>query len=463
MKAITRDRKIGRRLGLSFALLLLLLAVVSGVGYWGVKSISGTTFRMLEKDATIAEHAAGLWANIVGMRRFEKDVVLNIDAPGRARDYYAKWSGERNEVEKRIADLEEVAVSREDRKKVRSVKDNLVVYTAGFRKVYALLGDGKITTPSAANAAVDEFKDSTHEMENIAEAFAREANGRMDAVKGLVEAKSSRTVVALAVLSFLVILVLVDNLAYAIAAGRAFERQNLLNEELTRSREQLRDLARDMQSAREEERTAVAREIHDALGQELTVMKMEVSWLEKRLAHGQPSLREKAASVKESIDAAIGTVRRIASELRPGVLDHLGIAAALAWQANSFANRTGIACAVASPETLGGLGKDRETALFRIFQEALTNVARHSGADRVEVALAEDDGAVVLTVADNGKGICGGGGNCGDGVEYPGSLGLIGMRERVRPFGGAIEVEGRDGCGTRLKVRIPFAGKETEA
>ncbi len=455
--------KIGRRLGLSFALLLLMLAVVSGVGYWGVRSISGTTYRTLEQDAHIAEYAAMLQAHVVGMRRFEKDVFLSIGGSARVEEYYGKWTGERDAVGKCIADLERVTVTTADKETVKSVKDNLVQYAAGFATVYARVADGKIGTPSAANAAVNGFKEATHKMERTAEAFASEGNRRMVAAKGRVQATSRRTAAALAVLSLLVILILADNFAYAIDAFRAFERQKLLNEELSRSREQLRDLAREIQSAREAERTAVAREIHDALGQELTVMKMEVSWLEKHLSGDQPSLREKAASVKDSIDAAIGTVRRIASELRPGVLDHLGVAAAIAWQANSFASRTGIACAVSGPERLHGLGRDRETALFRIFQEALTNVARHSGADRVDVGLSDEGGAVVLTVRDNGKGICGGGGNCGEGTVNPGSLGLIGMRERVLPFAGGVEVVGVGGCGTRLTVRIPIKGKETVA
>ncbi len=442
---------------MSFGLLLLLLVVVGGVGYWGVKSISGTTFRMLDQDASIAEHAARLRANIVGMRRFEKDVFLNIGAPARVEAYYAKWSGEKDDVEGRIADLEKVASTEEDRETVKSVKDNLVLYVAGFGRVYGLILDGEIRTPSAANAAIEGFKDATHRMESTAEVFAREGNRRMDAAKPLVEAKTRRTAVALVVLGILAILILADDLAYGIGAVRAFKAQGVLNEELKRSREQLRDLARDIQSAREAERTAVAREIHDELGQELTVMKMEVAWIEKRLPDEQASLRDKAGSVKNAIDAAIGTVRRISSDLRPGVLDHLGIAAAVAWQAKTFGDRTGISCAVLAPDRAYDLDRDRETALFRILQEALTNVARHSGADRVDVELSEDGGEVVLRVADNGKGIS------GESMANPGSLGLIGMRERIRPFAGAVEIEGVEGAGTTLTVRVPIAGRETIA
>lgn len=227
-------------------------------------------------------------------------------------------------------------------------------------------------------------------------------------------------------------------------------------EELASSREQLRNLSLYLQSAREAERTNIAREIHDELGQVLTALKMDLSWLESRMQSGEKPLVEKTKSMSELVDLTIQTVKRILSELRPGVLDHLGLVAAMEWQAEEFEKRTGIACKVKfDPEDIT-LDKDRSTTIFRIFQEALTNVIRHSEAGTVRASLEEKGGGIVMTVQDNGKGIT------DQEISNPQSFGLLGMQERVHYWGGTVHIEGIPHKGTTLTVSIPLEDKDRD-
>ncbi len=223
------------------------------------------------------------------------------------------------------------------------------------------------------------------------------------------------------------------------------------NERLRASEEMLRALAAREQSVREEERARIAREIHDQLGQALTGLKMDLTWLNARLP-AQKGVAEKVKSMFGLIDDTIQSVRKIATLLRPEVLDQLGLAAAVGWQAREFQARTGIRCKVSVPSDAVAAGPELSTAAFRIFQELLTNVARHARATRVDVALRADGGRLVLEVQDNGKGI--------SEAEVSGSrsLGLLGMRERATAFGGSVEFAG--GKGTRVSVVLPLQRPE---
>jgi len=220
--------------------------------------------------------------------------------------------------------------------------------------------------------------------------------------------------------------------------------------EIKNSREQLRNLSAHLQSVREEERTRMAREIHDELGQSLTALKMDVSWLNRRLLEEDAAFQDKLAAMEEIIDRTIQTVQKLSGELRPGILDDLGLAAAIEWQAQEFQNRTGIECEVSlSPEEII-LDRDQSTTMFRIFQETLTNVIRHAGATKVEVKLEEQNGGIVLEVTDNGRGIT------EAEISDPKSFGLIGMRERVDFIGGEVTVAGFPNKGTRITVTLPL-------
>jgi signal transduction histidine kinase len=225
--------------------------------------------------------------------------------------------------------------------------------------------------------------------------------------------------------------------------------RTLTEQRLRTSEENLRNLAKHLQSVREDERISIAREIHDELGQALTGLKFDLASFTKGFERDPPQVRiDKQLVLNSAIDRIINSVRRIASGLRPEVLDEIGLSAAFEWQAREFQRRTGIRCLVSIPPDFNDPDKERSTALFRIFQELLTNVARHANATRVNVNLQEEQSALALTVEDNGRGI--------KENETEGSLGFLGLRERVLAFGGTIQARGEEGKGTRISVAIPI-------
>jgi two-component system, NarL family, sensor histidine kinase UhpB len=223
-------------------------------------------------------------------------------------------------------------------------------------------------------------------------------------------------------------------------------------EELRRSHEQLRHLAAHLQSVREEERAGVAREIHDELGQALTALKMDLSMVVDRLddADAVRQLKEDMAL----IDTTVQTVKKICTELRPALLDHLGLGAAIEWQAGEFQKRSGIKCDVSLEPDDFSVDIDLSSALFRIFQEALTNVLRHARATRVEAMLCERDDNFVMMISDNGIGIT------KEQLSKANSFGLLGMRERVYAWKGDVFIEGTQNKGTTIKVIIPKDGEK---
>jgi two-component system sensor histidine kinase UhpB len=222
--------------------------------------------------------------------------------------------------------------------------------------------------------------------------------------------------------------------------------------ELQRSQEELRSLSQYIQSVREKESTRIAREIHDELGQKLTALKMDLSWLSQRIVLsdvGQSKFSEKVGSMSSLIDMTIQTVQKICSELRPGLLDDLGLVPAIEWLAQDFQERTDIQCQTHLICGDQEFDPDISTAVFRISQEALTNVVRHAKASKVTIRLREHDGALELEISDNGRGIK------DRDILNPKSLGLMGMRERIWPFGGEFNLKGVFAKGTTLLVRIP--------
>lgn len=231
-------------------------------------------------------------------------------------------------------------------------------------------------------------------------------------------------------------------------AGIALERKQL--------DDQLRALSAHIEAAREDERTAMAREIHDELGQSLTALKMDVAWLQRRCDTAElidkAPVSERLKLMSAMIDGVIDQVRRIAAELRPGVLDDLGLGAAIEWQAQDFSRRFGILCHVESDVQEHRFARRVSTAIFRTLQEALTNVARHAHATSVAVTLQQKDGRLRLQVVDDGVGIS------PAALSRPGCLGLVGMRERARQLGGSARFSARPGGGTRVSVDVPLEG-----
>ncbi|HEX4347896.1 MAG TPA: ATP-binding protein [Vicinamibacterales bacterium] len=217
------------------------------------------------------------------------------------------------------------------------------------------------------------------------------------------------------------------------------------------SEEKMRKLAARVQAAREDERTALARELHDELGQTLTAVKLELARAAAVLAeeHATPRSVDRLQSLVGLIEIGIETVKRLSTQLRPPALDHLGLASAVRWEAMAFRARTGIRCHVEASEEPSAITKEQQTVLFRIFQEALTNVVRHARASAVHVKLTERPRTFELRIRDNGAGIT-------DAEIRSGrSIGLLGMRERATLVGGSFEIAGRRGKGTSIVVSVP--------
>lgn len=226
-------------------------------------------------------------------------------------------------------------------------------------------------------------------------------------------------------------------------------------EGLRESREQLRTLAGRLQTAREDEQARMARDLHDELGQLLTGLQMDLRWLEKRIGElpsSEPinALLDRVVAASGLADQTVVSVQRIAAELRPGALDRLGLAPALRQEGRRFEERTGVVCETLVDEAAPEPPPEVATALYRICQEAMTNVSRHAGASRVVVRLLAEPGALLLRVEDDGRGI-------DDTALGPEAIGLLGMTERATMLGGQLRIERGAAGGTLVEARVPLA------
>nr|MBA2320179.1 PAS domain S-box protein [Deltaproteobacteria bacterium] len=220
-------------------------------------------------------------------------------------------------------------------------------------------------------------------------------------------------------------------------------------EALRRSHQQLRALAGRVEAAREEERTRIARELHDELGQTLTAIRMDLGWLVLRTKSMPPAVAERLDAMSQLVESTFLMVRRLGTQLRPGILDDLGLAAAIEWQAREFEGRSGIRVDVDAPADVGTLDPRYATTVFRIFQELLTNVGRHSEAKRVTARLWQAEHSVEFEVRDDGRGIR------PEEAANANSLGLLGMRERATLLGGSFHIGPAEGGGTLVRVTLP--------
>lgn len=233
------------------------------------------------------------------------------------------------------------------------------------------------------------------------------------------------------------------------AVLRDITQRRRAEEDLREMNRQLRSLSASLQEVREQERTRIAMELHDDLGQQLTGLKLELSWLSGRLKEGRQATPDEVGAMRQLLDTAIASVRRIATDLRPLILDDLGFGEAVTWQTAEFAKRSGLD--IALDLQAQALVKDDvvATALFRIVQESLTNVVRHADATSVQVRLTSDGTDLVLTVHDNGTGIA-------DGPRTGSGIGLVSMRERATALGGHLKIAGAAGAGTTIEVTLPL-------
>jgi signal transduction histidine kinase len=249
-----------------------------------------------------------------------------------------------------------------------------------------------------------------------------------------------------------------ENRIYPSADGLSIFFQDVTEEQereeqLQASTDELRALSTRLEEIREEERRLLARELHDQVGQALTALRLDLGWLNGKLATDR-ELHARLAAMEKLLDDTLETTRRLSADLRPSLLDDLGLAAALAWQAQDFETRTGIPCELEiADQDASGIEPILGLALYRVLQEAMTNIVRHADAKQVKVRLEARREAgrdeLVLTVIDDGRGMP------RSGRSRPGALGLIGMRERLTALGGRLTITSSEGQGTTLEARLP--------
>ncbi|MGP1679067.1 MAG: PAS domain S-box protein [Burkholderiales bacterium] len=249
----------------------------------------------------------------------------------------------------------------------------------------------------------------------------------------------------------------IDGKLYSLAFHRDITERRRAEQEIKRSQQALRGLSKAANEALEAERRRTARELHDELGQSLTALKMDLESLRAALPPGLPQLAERALAMHALLDGTIAATRRIAADLRPLMLDDLGLAAALDWLTHNFSKHTGIATDLVIDDAVAQVPEPLASALYRITQESLTNVAKYAQATTAEIRLERDGDRVQLLVRDNGRGI-----EAAD-QDKRGAFGLLGIRERVSLLGGEVQIVGEPGRGSEVRARIPLAAAGTEA
>ncbi len=234
-----------------------------------------------------------------------------------------------------------------------------------------------------------------------------------------------------------------------IAVARDF-RQTITTEDKLKARiKELHNLATHLTESREQRRRSIARELHDELGQLLTALKIQVVLLSNKVSQNK-DIKQRFNMLSDMVDQTIKSVQHISAQIRPQMLDQLGLIPAIEWQAEEFQKLTGITCKYSLPQEDLHLNNDVETAVFRLLQEALTNAARHSFAKRVSIFLKKRGADLIMEITDNGQGIS------PSQIDNPDSLGLLGMRERVTLLGGTLEIHGEKDKGTNVKIKIPL-------
>jgi len=238
--------------------------------------------------------------------------------------------------------------------------------------------------------------------------------------------------------------------SFVSAAIRDVTKQKIIEKQILQKNEQLKNLTSHLQHIREEERTTISREIHDELGQQVTAFKMDIGWILHKQNNAEEGIVARLQEMLKMSDNLIKTIRRISSDLRPAIIDDIGLIAALEWKCNDFEEKMGVACHFVSTVKERKFEKHFSINAFRILQETLTNVSRHAEAKSVTVSVSENEAELFLEIADDGKGID------NENIQNTKTLGIIGMKERAALVGGKLIIEGTKNKGTRTQLILPF-------
>ncbi len=350
------------------------------------------------------------------------------------------------EIEERKTYLEKMLISEPDAVVTHDAEGRVVEWNPGAEKLFGYKRKevvGKVLDDLIAGPNPEEYREAT----SLSERFL--SGGSIDSFGTIRYRKDGSPVDVIRSGSGIFIK---NKLIGVVATYKDITERKKVEEELIKSHEQLRSLSAHLQAVREGERTSIAREIHDDLGQTMTALKMDFSLLNRLIPKEEKVLLRKTESMSKLVDVILRDTKRISTELRPGLLDDLGLIAAIEWQAEEFQNRTQIKCELTlGPEDIV-LDRECSTAIFRIFQETLTNIARHANATKASINLTEKGGKLTLKVGDNGRGIT------EEQIYDSKSFGLIGIRERVAFLGGKVKIKGVPDKGTTITVSIPFGG-----
>jgi signal transduction histidine kinase len=327
---------------------------------------------------------------------------------------------------------------------------------AQFHKTIGLRKEGDIAA-AIKSVMTDEDEKIMYDIRNLVEELKYEKINLLQTLNRISEVRSNHTFLTILIGNLIAFLFVFFSF---IQLYRDITERKKAEEELIASQQLLRSLAGRLEKIREEERVMISREIHDVMGGGLTGLKMDLFWLMHKVENAesdkeQTAMVSRILSSSETVDKMIKVTRRISTELRPPVLDDLGLIAALEWQLSEFTSRTGILNKFTAAFEDVSIERDQSIAVFRIFQETLTNVVRHSQATKVVVVLREiersliGDENLVLEIRDNGRGIT------EEEILNKESLGLLGMKERAMAFGGELSIFGEPGKGTAVVLKIP--------
>lgn len=435
-------------IGLILSLIILLM--INAVSYWNTKKhIEGRM--IIEETLVIMHELENLISVIKDAETGQRGFIITGDWTF-LEPYYNGVTA----VHKSIKKLKGSILNDRASQEIDAIQGFIENLFAKFHKTIVLRKSGNIEDAAKA-VLTDESENEMRNIRQLVEGLKIEKSDTLQKLAAISKASSSSTITAIMIGNIVALLFVIFSFFQLF---QDITERKRAEDGLKDSQKKLRSLAGRLEKIREEERVIISREIHDVMGGGLTGLKMDLFWLMQKMKKSDPDKEQEDMNHRiitsiESVDMMIKTTRRISTELRPPVLDDLGLAAALEWQLSDFTNHTGIQHEFATDDEYAITGSDENIAVFRIFQEILTNIARHSQATKVDVVLREHERSLfgnenlVLEISDNGRGIT------EEEILNPESIGLLGMKERALSIGGEFSITGEPGAGTTVSVKIP--------